>query len=150
MLRVVRMAGSYAVLQHQNLCQCSTIRAASARSTNLTLPLWAHSGLAMVQRSILFRWHLNVSFQRYGTARMQAQPMSAIRRFCGKTPCCWCRKRRAELRASSFLIRLFAFSAVQERSWRVCGGFGRWRRGGIHRLRRMGLVIGGGQARGCV
>jgi hypothetical protein len=52
--------------------------------------------------------------------------------------CCWRRKKCADLTASAFLVRLFAFAAVQERSWLFCGGFGRWLRGGIRRLRRMG------------
>ena len=37
------MAGSYAVLQHQNFRECSTIHAASARSTKPTGPVWALS-----------------------------------------------------------------------------------------------------------
>ncbi len=41
-------------------------------------------------------------------------------------------------------------AAVQERSWPVCGGSGRWRRGGIRHLRRMGHVIGAVPGRGCV
>ncbi|AFO91643.1 hypothetical protein PGA1_c19530 [Phaeobacter inhibens DSM 17395] len=39
----VRTAGSDAELQHHIHRQCSTIRAASARSKSLTLPLWALS-----------------------------------------------------------------------------------------------------------
>ena len=38
-------------------------------------------------------------------------------------------------------VRLFAVAAVQEGAWPVSGGSGRWRRGGIRHLRRMGRVI---------
>jgi len=53
------------------------------------------------------------------------------------------RKWDAELGASAFLIRLWPVAALQERSWLVCGGFGRLQREGIRHLRRMILVIGG-------
>ena len=51
--------------------------------------------------------------------------------------------------ASAFLIRLFAFAAVQERSSPVSGGSERWWRGGIRRWLRMGRVIGDAPAPGC-
>ena len=42
--------------------------------------------------------------------------MSAFRPFCGKTTCCWRRKSWSERGATAFLIKLFAFAAVQERA----------------------------------
>jgi hypothetical protein len=60
------------------LCKVRSLRIVVIGASRSIDQNWAHSRLAMVQRSILFRWHLNVSFQRYGTTRMQVQPMSAI------------------------------------------------------------------------
>lgn len=54
-----------------------------------------------------------------------------------KTPCCERSKLGFGSSASAFLIRLFAFAAVQEGSWRVCGDFGRLQRVGIRLLRRL-------------
>ena len=78
------------------------------------------------------------------------QRMSAVSRFCGKTNVCERRNGCSKCGASAFPVRLCALAAVQERSWPVCEGFGRLRRGGIRRLRRMDLVIGGDPGRGCV
>ena len=50
------------------------------------------------------------------TPVLRAQRRSGIRRFCGKTACCFRRKLRFEERASAFPIRLCAFAAVQEKS----------------------------------
>ncbi len=70
--------------------------------------------------------------------------------FCGRTQCCGCGKWFWNECASAFLIRLFAFAAVQESSLLICGGFGRLRRAGIHHLRRRGRVIAICRGRGGV
>ena len=70
------------------------------------------------------------------------QRTAGLSRLCGKTLCCWRRKYCRIHRASAFSIRLFAFAAVQEGSWRVCGGFGRLQRVRIRLLHRSGRVIG--------
>lgn len=59
---------------------------------------------------------LSVCFLRTHPFSLQVQRMSANRRFCGKTACCFRRKLRFEERASAFPIRLCAFAAVQEKS----------------------------------
>ena len=102
------------------------------------------------QHKHLFRGCLNVSCRHRRTATSHLQRMHTFRQFCGKTTYCWCRKWGSKLSASAFLIRFCAFAAVQERSWLVCGGFGRLRRGGIRHLHHMALVIEAFPTQGCV
>ena len=71
-------------------------------------------------------------------------------RFRGKTPVRWRRILPAERGASAFPVRRFSVAAVQEGSWPVCGGSGRWRRGEIRHLRRTARVIGAGSGQGSV
>ena len=78
------------------------------------------------------------------------QRKAAFRPILLKTPCCVCEKMGFERSASAFLVRLFAFAAVRERSWLVCGGFGLLRRGEIRLLRRKDHVIGAVQGQECV
>lgn len=63
-----------------------------------------------------------------------------IRRFCGRTPYLWRRKLGDEQGYVRLSVRLFAFAAVQEGSWLVCGSFGRLQRREICHLRRMILA----------
>ncbi len=79
-----------------------------------------------------------------------AQRKPALRGFCGKITCCWRRNRNPEFGASAFLVRLFAFAAVRERSWPVSGSSGRWLRGEIRRSHHMARVIEASQAQGHV